>query len=124
MLGPVGTSGSLQVSSYYVLQHRTLSTGLTAHHDYLGKIDRVLYSDSREDILELVHQSAECVSTPAQDKGWCVGGPDVMRPGSEMPPCAAIFAELGGGVPWVWVLADVLISKGCDCSQSSVWRII
>jgi hypothetical protein len=59
--------GSLQVSSYYVLQHGTLSTRLTAYHDYLRKIDRVLYADGREDILELVHQPAEGVSFEAQN---------------------------------------------------------
>lgn len=87
--GSVGTSGSLQVSSYYVLQHRTLSTGLTAHHYYLWQIDGILYADCRENVLELVHQSAGRVSTPAQNKGDKSNrDPDVMRPGSEIPPCA------------------------------------
>ncbi len=49
---------SLQVSANYILQHRTLSTRLTANNNYLRKIDRVLYSNSREDILELVHEPA------------------------------------------------------------------
>ncbi len=91
----VGTSGGLQVSSYYVLQHRTLSTGLAAHDYYLGEINRILYTNGRENILKLVHQSAGRVSTPAQNKGT-VGASNVMRPGSEMPPCAAtdIFEEL------------------------------
>jgi hypothetical protein len=64
------TCGSLQVSSYYVLQDGTLSTRLTAHHDYLREIDRILYTDGREDILELVYQPAERVSFEAQNRGF------------------------------------------------------
>jgi hypothetical protein len=58
--------GCLQVSSYYVLQHRTLSTRLAPNHHYLRKIDRVLYANGCKHILELVHQSAEAVSPAAQ----------------------------------------------------------
>jgi hypothetical protein len=62
--------GSLQVSAYYVLQHGALSTRLTAYHDYLREIDRVLYANGREDVLELVHQPAEGVSFEAQNGGF------------------------------------------------------
>jgi len=61
--------GGVQVSAHYVFQDGTLSTRLTPNHHYLGKIDRVLDTDGRKHILELVDQSAEAVSMAAQTGG-------------------------------------------------------
>lgn len=76
---------NLQVPPHYVLQHGTLSTGLTTNDHYLREIDRVLYANSSEDILEFVHQSRKFVSAMAR-RGQ-LGETNVIRPGSEMPPC-------------------------------------
>lgn len=86
-------TAGLQVSSYYVFEHGTLSTRLAANYYYLGQINGVLYTDCRKNILQLVHQPARIVSFPAQKQwgDWDSGGTNVMRPGSEMPPaCEAM----------------------------------
>ena len=77
----------VQVSSHYVFQHGTLSTRLTPDHHYLGKIDRILNTDGRENILKLVDQPTESVSMAAQ-RGGHSGDADVISDGSEIPPCA------------------------------------
>ena len=58
---------ALQVASDDVLQDGTLSTRLTADDNYLRKIDRILYANGSEDILELVYQPAAVVSVAAQN---------------------------------------------------------
>lgn len=68
-LGRAGKSS--QVSTNYVLQDRTLSARLTANHHNLRKIDGILNSDGREDILEFVDEpDVKCQRLRKSDQIW------------------------------------------------------
>lgn len=77
----------LQVSTNNILKHRTLSTRLTTDDNDLWQVDRIIYTNSCEDILKLVDKPRGSSQLPYYKRNiWEDKSAYLIKAGSEMPP--------------------------------------